>query len=162
LGLHVRFTSYLSCALADRGELQRAREVLMNLAERAEGDMDAQGRVNLYWSMSRVEKMNGEHVAAMNLARRALGLLDAYEDTLEVARGHLLCAEILLSNEDAAQATSHLERAERLFELGADRDDRGALRTQQALHAVILEQGDEAEALAQEALDFLGETTIDQ
>ena len=97
----------------------------------------------------------------MTLMRRALGLLEASEDALGVARAHLTCAEILLLEGEADLVTPHLERADKLFELGADTDDLGALRTAQALRAVLVGNAEAAQALAREALDYLTENAID-
>ena len=162
LALQVRFASYLGCALTDWGDRARAREVLMDLTERAGENLDARGRVFVYWTMARTEKMDGEPLAAMTLMRRALGLLEASEDALGVARAHLTCAEILLLEGEADLVTPHLERADKLFELGADTDDLGALRTAQALRAVLVGDAEAAHALACEALDYLTENAIDQ
>jgi transcriptional regulator with XRE-family HTH domain len=161
LALRVRFTAYLSAALADLGELSEAREVAATLSERA--DLDARGRAMLYWAQARAESMDGDALAAMALMRRALGLLDTSDDALGVARAHLLCAEILLLNEQAADdAEPHLTQAARLFELGADRRDLGALRTQQAYHAAQRGDPDKAAMLARRAVEDLAEDPTDQ
>jgi len=160
--VRIRFTSYLSCALADRGEFDRAREVLADVADRVEEELDTTGRVHLYWSLARIASMEGETVAAMAYMRRALGLLEASEDTLELARAHLHCAEILLLERQVDQASPHIDRAERLFELGAAQRDLGALRTQQAHRAVLRDQADDAIAIAREAVDYLAEHVVDQ
>jgi transcriptional regulator with XRE-family HTH domain len=160
LALRVRFTAYLSAALADLGELAEAREVAASLSERA--DLDARGRAMLYWAQARAESMDGDALAAMALMRRALGLLDTSDDALGVARAHLLCAEILLLNEQADDAEPHLTQAARLFELGADRRDLGALRTQQAYHAAQRGDADKAAMLARRAVEDLSEDPTDQ
>lgn len=160
VALRVRFTAYLSAALADLGQLAEAREVAASLSERA--DLDARARAMLYWAQARAESMDGDALAAMALMRRALGLLDASDDALGVARAHLLCAEILLLNEQADDAKPHLRQAERLFELGADRRDVGALRTQKAHYAAQRGDADEAVTLARRAIEGLAEDATDQ
>ena len=160
--VRIRFTSYLSCALADRGDFEGAREVLADVAERVEEELDTTCRVHLYWSQARIASMEGETVAAMAYMRRALGLLEASEDTLELARAHLHCAEILLLEGQAEQASPHIDRADRLFELGAAHRDLGALRTQQAHRAVLLGDAERAIPLAREAVSYLAEQVIDQ
>ena len=152
----------MSCALADRGDFEGAREVLADVAERVEEELDTTGRVHLYWSQARIASMEGETVAAMAYMRRALGLLEASEDTLELARAHLHCAEILLLEGQAEQASPHIDRADRLFELGAAHRDLGALRTQQAHRAVLLGDAERAIPLAREAVSYLAEQVIDQ
>jgi transcriptional regulator with XRE-family HTH domain len=157
-----RFTSYLSCALADAGDLERARQVLLDVVERCEATADAHARVHVQWSLARVASMGGEPVAAMTFMRRAIGLLEATEDTLELARAHLHCAEIAMLEHETELAGPHLEQAERLFALGGDRRDLGALRTQQAGRAAAVGRADEAISFAREALAYLEEHVIDQ
>jgi transcriptional regulator with XRE-family HTH domain len=161
-GLRVRFTSYLSCALMDHGDFERARDVLAELAEAAEGELDTPARIHLYWSLARVASMNGDAVTAMVHMRRAVGLLESSEDTLELARAHLHCAEILSVEEQMDEASPHIARAERLFALGADNRDLGSLRTQQS--RLRLKDGDVEGAirLAREALDYLSGYVVDQ
>jgi transcriptional regulator with XRE-family HTH domain len=160
--LRVRFTAYLSCALADRGDFERARDVLTELADRVEQELDATGRVQLYWSLARIASMQGDTVTAMMHMRRAVGLLEASEDTLELARAHLHCAEILILEGQVTEASPHIDRAARLFELGADHRDLGALRTQEARRALADGDTEAGIRLAREALDYLAENVIDQ
>jgi tetratricopeptide (TPR) repeat protein len=160
LALRVRFTAYLSSALADLGDLTEAREVAATLSDRA--DLDARGRAMLYWAQARAESMTGDALAAMALMRRALGLLDTSDDALGVARAHLLCAEILLLNEQPDEAGPHLRQAERLFDLGADKRDLGALRSQQAHYAAQRGDADAAVTLARQAIEDLADNPTDQ
>ncbi|HYZ75917.1 MAG TPA: helix-turn-helix transcriptional regulator [Gaiellaceae bacterium] len=157
-----RFTSYLSCALADAGDLERARQVLLDVVGRCEATADPHARVHVNWSLARVASMAGEPVAAMKFMRRAIGLLEATEDTLELARAHLHCAEIAMLEGEAELAGPHLAQAERLFMLGADHRDLGALRTQQAKRAIALERPDEAISSARDALRYLEEHVVEQ
>jgi transcriptional regulator with XRE-family HTH domain len=157
----IRFTSYLSCALADAGDLERARQVLLDVM-RGEATADPHARVHVQWSLARVASLAGEPVAAMTLMRRAIGLLEATEDTLELARAHLHCAEIAMLEGDVDLAGPHLAQADRLFALGADRRDRGALRTQQAKRAAAVGLADDAISLARGALADLEEHVVDQ
>src|SRR5436305_1922084 len=57
--LRVRFTNYLSCALADKGEFERARNLLGELSDRGEDALDAAGRAELHWSLARIASMQG-------------------------------------------------------------------------------------------------------
>jgi tetratricopeptide (TPR) repeat protein len=159
--VELRFRSLLSSALADAGAPERAREVLAEAAATGSG-LDARGRVNLYWTLARIASIDGEPVTSMAYIRRAIGLLEASEDTLELGRAHLHFAEILMLEDQPEQAGLHLERADRLFELGANHGDLGALRTQQAHRAVRLRAPEEAVRLATEALEYLAERTGEQ
>ena len=160
--VELRLRSLLSCALADVGELTRARSTLLDAAEPGEPGLDARGRVTAYRSLARVAAGDGQPVAAMVHMRRAIGLLESSEDTLELARAHLHTAELLLLEDRAEEAGPHLERADRLLELGAERTDLGALRTQQAHRAVRIGAADDAIELATDALVYLGEEAADQ
>jgi transcriptional regulator with XRE-family HTH domain len=159
--LRARFATYLSCALTDAGELERARAVLAAELERTRsGAVDPQERVQLYWSLARIAAMEGESAIALDYIRRAIGILQAREDTVELARAHVAHAQILILDDRAAEAGEDLERADRLLELGGAARDVGLLRAEQAKRAVQL--GDAAEAVerAQEALTLLGDSVL--
>ena len=155
--IEFRFRSYLSGALADAGDLQQARSVLVEAAADVPRS-DARGRVTLYRELARGAASSGEPVAALTYMRRAIGFLESAEDTVELARAHVHCAETLLGEDRADEAGPHLERAERLLEVAADGADLAALRIQQAHRAVRLGAADDAIALASEALAHLDES----
>lgn len=159
--LRARFATYLSCALTDAGELERARAVLAAELQRTRSTgVDGQERVQLYWSLARIAAMEGESAIALDYIRRAIGILQAREDTVELARAHLAHAQILILDDRAAEAGEDLERAERLLELGGAARDIGMLRAEQAKRAAQLGQPEDAIAKAQEALQFLGDSSV--
>ena len=51
-------------------------------------------RVRLYWSLARVAHAENKPTLALGNARKAIALLEATEDTLNLARAHLLAASI--------------------------------------------------------------------
>src|SRR5207245_6419922 len=51
---HVRFATFLSYALTDAGDYQRAAEVVTEALARADEDADAYTRARLYCAMSRL------------------------------------------------------------------------------------------------------------
>ena len=53
LATKIRFSTYLSYALTDLGELQRAKAVVSEVAAASEGITDAYTRVRLLWSLGR-------------------------------------------------------------------------------------------------------------
>jgi len=159
-GLRVRFTSYLSCALSDGGDFKRARAVLLDIS--AKEDLDDRGRANVYWSLARNESMAGDGIAALTHMKRALSILESSEDRLEIARGHLTCAEILLLDGEPEEAAWHLAKAERYFGAGADADDYGLLRRHQSREALLRGEPQEAIDLARQALDFVKEHQLSQ
>src|SRR5438093_9207245 len=128
----VRFATYLSYALSDLGELERARVVVRQALGRAQKPPDPYSRVRLYWSLARLSLMEGKPRSALRQIQRAIGLLEATEDTRQLARAHLSCGEILLDDGDHDAAGPHLARAERLLEDRADAADMGWLWSEQA------------------------------
>jgi transcriptional regulator with XRE-family HTH domain len=153
----VRFRTFLATALSTIGGLDQAREVLDQATERAERLATPQARVSLYWASSRVAYMEGDADTALADVGRATAILEASEDTLQVARAHLLSAQIFNLERRPEEAGRHLAHAERLLAFGENRADRGVLRAEQAKHAAQLGETDRALALAREAIDLLRE-----
>jgi transcriptional regulator with XRE-family HTH domain len=154
---YVRYAGYLSAALTDHGDLARAETVLRDALARAEDASDAYTRVRLYWSVARLSEREGRPFRALEYARRAVALLEATEDTHQLARAHLLCAWIMGLDEKAAEAKQHLEKAERLLATNGDPTDVAMLRVEQAKVAAQLGNGQEATMRARQALEVLGE-----
>jgi transcriptional regulator with XRE-family HTH domain len=154
---YVRFAGYLSAALTDLSQLERAEHVLTDALDRAEGVSDPYTRVRIYWSVARLAEAEGRSVRALDYARRAVALLEATEDTQHLARAHLLCAWIMGLEQKADEAVPHLEKAEALLGGSGDPTDMAMLRVEQAKVAALLGSADEAIARAREALEVLGE-----
>ncbi|MEX2646162.1 MAG: helix-turn-helix domain-containing protein [Gaiellaceae bacterium] len=154
----VRYATALSYALTDAGQLDRAQEVLSEVVDDAAGALaDPGAQVKLYWSLARLAGLRGEHTSSLDYARRALALIDATEDTIELGRAHLLCGYILVAQEDAARAQHHLDRAEELLGSSPRPTDLAYLRTEQAKAALLVRDGDEAVRRARESLELLGD-----
>jgi transcriptional regulator with XRE-family HTH domain len=142
----VRFTTYLSYALTDLGDLERAEEVLDAALGKADELADAYSRVRLYWSVARLNEVGGRPAAALDYIRRAIALLDVTDDTLHLARAHLLAGSIMLSQGRAREAGKHHEVAEKLLGANAEPVDLSGLYADQARRATAL--GDTATAVA--------------
>ena len=153
----VRFSTYLSYALSDVGNLVRAGEVLEEALGRAEQVADAYTRVRLYWSLARLYEIREQPAAALDYIRRAIALLEVTEDTLNLARAHLLCGTIMISQGKVDEAGPHFNAAEQMLGPKPDPLDLANLRSDQAKRAVLLDQPAEAEHLSREALEALGE-----
>ena len=125
--------------------------------ERAKELAEPYTQVRLYWSRARLASMQGRPSEALVNMRRAIALLEATEDTLQLGRAHLLCASILILSGHADRARGHLDLAERLLASRADPDDLAALRSEQAKCAAQLGEADAAIAYAEEALTLLGD-----
>jgi tetratricopeptide (TPR) repeat protein len=154
----VRYTTYLGNALTDVGETERAESLLQNLLEDGSTLTDPHMRVRLYWGMGRVVAHQGNTTAALDYLRRAIAMLEATEDTAQLARAHLMCAWIFVSSERPHEAAPHLELAEKLLGPHPEPLDLAYLRTEQARAAVQLGEPGRAVEAAKEALAVLGDS----
>ena len=125
--------------------------------ERADELSDAYSRVRLYWSLARLNDVRGRPAAALDCVRRAMALLEVTDDTLHLARAHVLCSGILMSQGRAEAAGRHQDAAERLFGQSPDVEDLVQLRRDQARRAVLLGRGEEAIQRAQASLEAAGD-----
>jgi transcriptional regulator with XRE-family HTH domain len=89
----VRFTRYLSDALSELDELERAQSVLDAALERTDEVTDPYGRVRLYRSLAQLNEARGRPLAALEYVRRALALLAVTDDGEVLARAGDLAAE---------------------------------------------------------------------
>ena len=152
--VRVRFSAYLSFALTDLGELQKARAVVMEaLAENVE-PVDAYTRVRLYWSAGRLALEQARPQTALEHFRRAVSLLEATEDTLHLARAHMNCAQALIDADDLGDAQLHIEQAEALLGSRPGVADLAVVRLLQATCAARGGDYDTTETLGLEALEL--------
>jgi transcriptional regulator with XRE-family HTH domain len=151
----IRFATYLSYALSDLGELERAREVVGGALARAQETPDPYSRVRLYWSLARLALMEGKPRSALRQIQRAIGLLEATEDTRQLARAHVSCGEILIDDGEPRRGQEHLDLAEKLLGEQADAADLAWLYSEQARAALQLDEDERAEQLARRALSLL-------
>jgi tetratricopeptide (TPR) repeat protein len=156
LAAQVRFTTYLSYALTDANDLERARSVLDEALDKAEGLTDAYSRVRLYWSLARLNDLEGRPAAALDYVRRAIALLTVTDDTLHLARAHLLCGGVLMTQGRTEEAGLHFDLAEGLLGPNPEPLDVANLYTDQARRAAVLGDGEEAVRRARAALDAIG------
>jgi tetratricopeptide (TPR) repeat protein len=152
----IRFSTYLSYALTDLGELTRARAVVSEALFDSEKINDPYTRVRLYWSLGRISGEQLNWRAALDSFRRAIALLEATDDTLHLARAHMACAEASMTppGEGAEVATAHLANAERLLGPRAGGEDLAMLRRLQAMAANRAGEYERAEDFGQQALEF--------
>ena len=159
-GIRLRLATYLSYALTDLGEFERARSVLEDVD--AVVSLDPHAQVTMHWSLARLAYMEGQPRVALREIRRAIILLDHTEDTLELARAHLFAAEVHLWAGNVAEAERHVTYAERLEDLAADARDLGALHSCQALALARRGELDRARRLIQRAHEELADAPAEQ
>ena len=155
--LMVRYATFLSYALTDEGEYDRASEVVHDALGRTGDSSDSYTRVRLYWSLARMAAIEGRSAEALMQIRKAIALLEATDDTLTLARGYLLSAGID-SQEGRAEATrKQLEIAARLLGPAPEPADLGMLRIGQSRLATLEGDGARAVESARDALAILGD-----
>jgi transcriptional regulator with XRE-family HTH domain len=155
LATKVRFSTYLSYALTDLGELQRAKAVVAEVAASSEKITDPYTRVRLLWSLGRIALEQSKPHLALENFRRAVALLEATEDTLHLARAHIACADAAITaGNETENAFRHLAQAERLLGLRAELDDLATVRRMQSMCATQRGDYEEAERLGLEALSL--------
>lgn len=157
LASRVRFATYLSYALTDVGELDRAQEVLEEALEQANTLADPYTRIRLYWGLARLSGYAQRAQDALGYYRRAIALLEATEDTVHLARANIGYAWTLLSAGRAEEAGEPLLVAEQLLGARPTPQDLAAVRTEQAKRAAALGDPDAAVENARDALAALGE-----
>jgi transcriptional regulator with XRE-family HTH domain len=159
-GIQIRLAVALSGALSHIGEFAAARTVLREAASFS--DPDPRSQVRLVWSRALLSYREGRPRIAVRDMRRAIALLDQTEDSVELARAHLFCAEVSLWGGDLDLAQRHLPLAAQLRALPAEVRDLGVLESCEALlHARRAEHA-AAETRARAALDALREAPADQ
>jgi tetratricopeptide (TPR) repeat protein len=153
----IRYATFLSYALADNGDYERAAEVVRDALARADDGADPYTRVRLYWSLGRLRALEGRSTEALEYIRSAIALLKATDDTLTLARAYLLAAGVELRNKSASEAREHLELAETLLGAAPERVDLGMLRIGQSRLAALEDRGTTAVERARDALALLGD-----
>ena len=154
----VRFGTYLSYALTDMGDLERAKSVVESTLDAAGETSDPYTRVRLYWSLGRISQEQAKPLVALEHFRRAVALLEATEDTLHLARAHLSCAGALIaSGQDLDDAGRHIDRAERLLSPNPEPDDLAVVHRMRAMRAARAGEFDDAEKEAREAIELAAE-----
>ena len=159
-GVRLRLATYLSYALTDLGQFERARSVLEEID--AGVALDPHGQVTMHWSLARLAYMEGQPRTALREIRRAIILLDHTEDSLELARAHLFAAEVHLWADNVPEAERHLNFAARLESLASDARDLGALHSCQALAHARRGDADRARRLIQRAHEELADAPAEQ
>jgi transcriptional regulator with XRE-family HTH domain len=155
--LEARYATLLSYALSDVGEIARAEEVVQRALDRVKDSEDPYTRVRLYWSMARLAHAEGRSSFALTNVRKAIALLQATEDTVHLARAHLLAASITLSRDDAGAAERHLDQAEQFFGASAVAEDVIEIKIRRSKIATLQGRADDAVALARDALTLAPE-----
>jgi tetratricopeptide (TPR) repeat protein len=155
--LIVRYATFLSYALTDEGDYERATEVVRDALSRVGESVDGYTRVRLYWSLARVAAVEGRSGEALTQIRKAIALLEATDDTLTLARGYLLSAGIDSEQGRIEPTRKQLELAGRLLDASAEPADLGMLRIGYSRLASLEGDASRAVECARDALAVLGD-----
>ncbi len=137
----IRFATYLSYALTDDGQLERANEVVeaaLRLADAAAGASDPYTRVRLHWSLGRIAHEQSRFADALHHFRGAVALLEATEDTFHLARAYQSCAAAMLAlgNADLSATVRLIDKAEHIFGTSLTPRDHATLHRLKAMVAI--------------------------
>ena len=134
----IRFSTYLSYALTDLGDLEGARRVVEDALGQSDSEeaVDPYTRVRLHWSLGRISHEQAKPLVALEHFRRAVALLETTEDTVHQGRAYLSCAAAILAAEQSvSEATFQLEQAEHLLGARPEPGDLAVLRRHQSVCA---------------------------
>lgn len=137
------------------------RADLEDALERTAAALNAEARAAVYAGTANV-RAEKDVAAALGLRRRASALLEVGDEVRELARAHVLCADLLLAEGRPDETGRHLDRAERLFALDGDAVDLGRLRARQARRAVVTGDPARAQELAASAAELLDDHPTEQ
>lgn len=151
-GLFVRFSTYLSYALADVGDTGAARRVIMRAAPHAEGLIDTYAQIRLIWSLARMHGLKGEAAVAARHYERAIAMLEARDDNDHLGLAHLGAATVYMDSGGLDEAAQHLDAAERVL---SDPDERAHAKVERARLLYLRGDAEQAHELALAALDEL-------
>ena len=154
--VQIRYATFLSYALTDAGDYDRAADVVRDALGDANDQTDPYTRVRLYWSLARLNVLDGRSADALEYIRSAIALLKATDDTMTLARAYLLAAGAELRRREASAAEHNLEAAAKLLGAHPDPADLGMLRTGQSLLATLQGDADAAVERARDALAVFG------
>jgi len=156
-GTYIRFATFLSYALSDAGDYERANAVVRDALGRADDATDPYARVRLHWSLARVAGMEGRSSEALEYMRRAITLLEATDHNVQLARAYLLSAGIEAHEGDADAAREHLMSAKKLLGTHPEPADRALVAIGWSRLASLEGEGPKAVERAREAIAILGD-----
>ncbi|WP_030145126.1 helix-turn-helix domain-containing protein [Spirillospora albida] len=159
-GAAVRLGAALLAAFIERGDLVRAGQLAGQLVERAERIGAPGVRMTAYWEAAYVAEVRGEYEEGVLLAERALMLAGDGDDPRDLNRLRVTYAGLLLRARpgQAARARDLLTRVRAEINAGAAAEiDVAWCLTELARAETVLGRPAEAVALAEEALELLGD-----
>ena len=155
--VYIRYATFLSYALTDAGDHDAAADIVRAALSSADAQTDPYTRVRLYWSLARLNVLNRNSTEALEYIRSAIALLKVTDDTITLARAHLLAAGAELRRRDATAAEHNLDAAHALLGPHPDPSDLGMLHTGQSMLAALNGDANTAVERARDALAGFGD-----
>lgn len=159
--MEIRCGAYLAHALSAQGLVERARAVLDEVSEAVE-EASPEARVFVLWTRGRTAWTHFDAHAAIDYVQEAIGLLQAADDALQLAKAHVLCAQMHsldARNDDRARRETerHLDEAEPLLLRRAEPSWHGVLYAERAKLAALNGDAEKTSQLATEAARLIGD-----
>ncbi|GAA4727384.1 hypothetical protein GCM10023350_07870 [Nocardioides endophyticus] len=152
----VRLSLTVAGAYLERGDIGYAARMCQRVIDRAEELASPTAKASAYWNLSAIESRRGHAAVAVELARRALGILSAVDESRSLVRlqTQLAILQLRLDPPEAAEALELLLRAERAMTVtGAGPADVADNHLAQARAQFLLGDPDSARQLASATVD---------
>jgi tetratricopeptide (TPR) repeat protein len=128
----LRFAVLLANLLIDRGNPERAEELLATIIDEARKTRDPIALSNLYWSQARLHLSQHRPDLAARYARMAHATLEATEHTVNAARALALLAHIENDRGNYADALAFADESAPVLAAAGNRLDEGMLLLEKA------------------------------
>jgi tetratricopeptide (TPR) repeat protein len=128
----LRFSVLLANLLIDRGDPQRAEELLSRIIDDARKTQDPVSLANLYWSQARLHASQRRQDLAARYARMAHAILEATEHTVIAARALSVLAHIENDRGNHANALAYADEGGPVLAAAGNRFDEGILLLEKA------------------------------
>jgi len=138
----------LANLLIDRGNSERAEELLSTIIDDARKTQDPVAVSNLYWSQARLHLSQRRHDLAARYARMAHAVLDVTEHTVNAARALTLLAHIENDRGNHADALAFADEGAPVLAGAGNRLDEGMLLLEKARALGALDRREEAIGIA--------------
>jgi tetratricopeptide (TPR) repeat protein len=144
----LRFAVLLANLLIDRGNAERAEELLSSILDDARKTRDPVALSNLYWSQARLHLSQGRPDVAARYARMAHATLEATEHTVFAARALMLLAHIENDRGNHADALAFADEGAPVLAAAGNRLDEGMLLLEKARAVGALGRREDAIGIA--------------
>ena len=144
----LRFSVLLANLLIDRGNPERAEELLSSIIDDARKARDPVALANLYWSQARLHASQRRQDLAARYARMAHATLEATEHTIVAARALSLLAHIENDRGNHVEALAFADEGVPVLAAAGNRFDEGMLLLEKARALGALDRREEAIGIA--------------